>query len=221
MSLEKLKLFRIIIPGILILLIGLPLFQDGLEPQKLVSSLTPYEGIVYTLVVSVLGGIYHLLGIRSLFWECSMQRIQANIKGQLLIAFTDNERIAASSENLRRGKTLINVFYSFIDSDPSLKERAKLVYLNGLFLSTLADIGAISTVSLAVYLGSYFLFGKPHYIVVVAGLFVLLIASRFFIKRMTNRHIELGNNQIEYILVNHRGSLQNKLLELADRKSIQ
>ena len=215
MTLETLQKIRIVVPGIMIFLFAIPLFQDELSPSGAVSSLNVLQGAVYLLVIAFLGGIYYFFNFRSWANRWSEEKIRANIKTKLLEPFKNDAAISASFDKLKQGRGLLNVFYGYIDNDLSLKEKTKLVYWNGAFWSTVADIRVIGAIAFFVYIGAYIIRGNPsHFIVslIMAGLFML---SFLLMPIITKRHMELGNDQIDYILLKYKDDLKDKLGKLA------
>lgn len=90
------------------------------------------------------------------------------------------------------------------------------MYLNGLLWSSAADIMIISAVSAVVCFVSYLLSGLSYYLV-LSGLFALLVvAFRLLIPVLTRRHVELGNEQIDFIHDLHSAELHSRLKALAE-----
>ena len=201
MNLEIQTMLRVTIPGTIILLAILPLFKEDLSFDKFVSLFNDIKDLAYLLVIPILGGLYHLVGVRHLFLKDAQRKIQTNIKDQLLSACRDDQIIASSSDSLREGNLLIDIFYNLVDNDESLRERAKRVRLNGVLWSSAADLKAISAFFICVYVVAYLILGRFHYLpvaLVLGGLYFL--ASFWLLPITTRKHIELSNSQLDYIM---------------------
>ena len=111
---------------------------------------------------------------------------------------------------------LLKVFYYFVDNKESLKERAKGVYLNGLLWSSVADAMVMTLllagVSIIFYLALWRFY---HLIVAVVAIAVCALLSRFLMPRVVAKHIDLGDEQVGFILDLHEPELRGKLEELA------
>jgi hypothetical protein len=200
MSSEIQATLRVTIPGTIILLAILPLFKEEFSYGKLVSFFNDSKDLAYLLVIPVLGGLYHLIGVRRLFLKDAQRTIQNNIKDQLLSACRHDQTIASASDRLREGNLLIDVFYNLVDNDESLRERAKQVRLNGVLWSSAADLKAISAFFICVYVIAYLILGRFHYLPVAIVLGVLYFLASFWLLPITTRkHIELSNRQLGYI----------------------
>lgn len=226
MSQETLKRFRLIVPGVIILialyLLDLP-FYDSIA-RKLGMGVPAWselseDTVLYLLlviVVVVLGGLYYAFDVRGPFLRDSLRRIRNNIRDQLLAPFEDDDTIAPAAARLRKGRTLLHIFYHFVDNDESLKQKAKRVYFNGLIWSTTADVMAVSTVSALLSLLLYIASGRTHYLGLTAVFWAIYVLSaQVILPRVTKRHIELGDNQLEFILVHYRDELRTRLEKAA------
>lgn len=213
MSLETLKTSRIIIPGIIVLLMAIGLFVNPFDPSALSASLTFFNGFFYLIIAVIIGALYHITDIRWRILGSALERIDNNIKHRLLQPFENDPKIVAAEAALLQKRTLLDLFYYFIDNDESLKQRTKEVYFNGLFWSSLADTFVLCTLGAVVYMITFFYLQQPYNMV---GAFALALVSLVaFLLRgpIERRHIEFGNNQISYIIVHYRSELHKKLLE--------
>jgi hypothetical protein len=219
MSLEALKRWRIVVPGAILLVYLVPLFLPVIltraEANTLLSSASLFGGIAYLLIATILGTVYYSTRARDLLWKGWVRKAQSNIKDKMLTAFQHDPPIREASPQLRQGKALIHVLYNFLDRDTSLQQKVKNVYLNGLVASSLIDAQILSTFFVVVYLIAFLVFGVPlHLIAAVAAWLILVLASALLVP-VTKRHIELGDDQIDYIMVHYRNELRVKLSDLA------
>jgi Flp pilus assembly protein TadB len=213
MTLETLKTSRIIVPGIIVLLIAMGFVVNPSDPGGIAASLTIFNGILYSIIVVTIGGLYHLTDIRWRVLAPSRERIDRNIKLRLIAPFENDPKIANAKGALLSGRKLLDLFYYFIDRDESLKQRSKEVYFNGLFWSSLADISFLCGLGAVAYMVA-FLYSRQLYYTSVAALlaFTAVLAVRF-LAPVEKRHTEFGNAQIDYIILHYKSDLQKKLME--------
>jgi hypothetical protein len=228
MSKEDQAKLRIAVPGtmilLFILLLIIPLFvlRYDLTLDSIVSSLGTLGAIVslivsvivVRLVIPVLGSLYQIARLRKRLLKESQRRIDDNIKRRILSLYATNPTIAHNADWLSQGRCLLNVFYDFIDNKPSLKERAKGVYLNGLFWSSAADLTTISSISAILGLSIYLLNQGDYYLVLCGSCLLIGLLSWLLIPILARRHIELGNEQIDFIQDIHGTDLQSRLVTL-------
>jgi hypothetical protein len=236
-SRETLALWRTLVPGILVLIYGcaiaLALRATGpFDAQQFPSTET--LGALKTLgvlaaVAIILGALYRLSRIRNWVFTPATIRIQDNIKESLLSVASRNPTVVSRRHTLLEGRTLIEVFYRFVDNHASLQEKAKGVRANGLVLSTMADLYLISAgICLLCGLGGLvdLIWGLPIGFIFlgdwkVSTLFILSVASGSvaFIGRqlfpvVEHHHIDLSNEQLDYIRINLRKELEDALLNI-------
>ena len=232
MSKEDQAKLRIIVPGtmillsVLLLVIPLLFSQYNLTFDSIISSLGTLGAIVSLIVsvvfirfvIPVLGALYQIARIRGRLLRKSQRQIDENIKRRLLSLYESDLTIAENADWLSQGRRLLNVFYDFIDNKQSLKERAKGVYLNGLYWSSAADLTAISSLTAIVCLGIYLLNQRVYYLVFCGLCLLTGLLSWLFIPMLARRHIKLGNEQIEFIQDLHGTELQSRLITLAESR---
>jgi hypothetical protein len=213
MNKEMLKTLRLLIPGLMIA-VGCvaPLFFGTLHFAETIRS---NEKLLLWLVPPAIGALYYVINLRRFFMAVSLEQIHDRIKDALLAPFTNHSVIGPAFNQLREGRPILNIFYHFIDNDNSLTERAKSVYLNGLVLSSLADLRAITFLLLPVYLAAW-IFTKNGdfgwYLLAAALLHVMAVP---LMKLATTKHIELGAEQTEFIVQFHLPELENLLIAAA------
>jgi len=153
MDTGTLKKLRSAVPGTLIILGLVPLYTywTGTPLIELSKGEWLLAGVV-SVVAYAIGMLYNVYCVRALFNRNSHKRIRQNIKRRLLsigrtTPITDEKRQA-----LLAGSALMDTFYSLVDSEDSLKEKAKLVRDNGLAWSSIADIVVLGVVFACLYL---------------------------------------------------------------------
>jgi hypothetical protein len=210
MNKEMLKTLRLLIPGLMIA-VGCvaPLFFGTLHLAETIRS---NEKLLLWLVPPAIGAMYYVLNLRRYFMAVSLEQIHDRIKDALLAPFTNHSVIGQASNQLREGRPILNIFYHFVDNDNSLSERAKSVYLNGLVLSSLADLRAITFLLLPVYLGAWIFTKNGDFGWYLLTAVLIHVVAVPFMKTATAKHIELGAEQTEFIVQFHLSELENLLI---------
>jgi hypothetical protein len=128
----------------------------------------------------------------------------------------NQEPIAGAADYLREDRRLLDVFYHFTDNKESLKERAKGVYLNGLLWSTMADAMAAALFLAFTSIVVYLLFWRDYYLVAaIVALALYALAAWALMPLVVRRHIELGNEQINFMRTLYESELRSQLENLA------
>jgi hypothetical protein len=209
-----------VVPGVMILVFGCFLGHSSL--QELAEFLRSVENLLYIVIVFPIAYLYNIMNFRGPFLRGSHSLIQANIKEKLIAPFETEEVIKVNKESLTQGQQLVNLFYRIVDNDESLKSKTQDVYFNGLLWSSTADLMAVSLLFIPVYIIAYVIRPLPHYLPIALGLcIVFLFASRVAMPRVTSRHIELSNDQLEFILQHHREDVHKGLLRLASDAAVR
>jgi hypothetical protein len=197
MSKETLHTLRLIIPGLILLIIIIPLLQNG---QGFLDIKLSTDSLIYIFVVFGFGVVFYVINPRMYIMRNSLKKINENIKDKLTAPFADDPDIKNSIPKLHEGYTLMNVFYYFIDHDETLKARAGEVYFNGLIWSSLADCLILSPLGTIIYLIA-FLITKNSFLLTLASVCVIIgILSKVLIPVVVKRHISFSNNQLTYII---------------------
>ena len=213
MSKEWLKRLRIIIPGIIILILLNPFFVEDLGFKRFFDSFNLMQGFIFIVISSIFGSIYYILNLRKFTIAKPIEEINNNIKNKL-IGFCEHCKISSDNCTLKKDKTLMHIFYNLIDNDPSLTQKSKSVMLNGLVLSTVADIIIITIGFTPTYLFAFAFTNKIHF-VLAAGitLVITILTWLVFLPKATNSHLSLSNDQLDFIKVHYAEKVRNKLKE--------
>ncbi len=207
-----LKTLRILIPGSMILLLIVLLPDDSFKTLKSVTSGKLEPWTFPFIFAIVLGGFYYVLGIRGWFIKDSLAEIHVNIKDKLLEPFRGDQLIANKMDKLKKDRTMLHIFYSIIDTNPSLQEKAKNVYLNGLFWTTIVDLVALSLFGGIFYFIIFMSNFTYYYLFISLGLITIHFLAKFILlPKITKKHQQLGDEQIEFIHVNLKGKLEEKI----------
>ncbi|RJE72782.1 hypothetical protein [Reichenbachiella sp. MSK19-1] len=207
MERKTLKFLRLLIPGLTLILAFLPLLhQTGFEIKM-------GEGwLAYSLLIIpslVIGAMYHMLNIRFFITNYSHRQIDLYITSSLLKVY--NKEVSQEQLNTLKDKHIKHIFYNLVDNDNSLTAKGQLVYFNGLLWTSTADIFLMSIFSSLIYIvtGLYLdtmAIWLTGILLVGAG----LLSFAFHILTVF-RHINLSNDQIEYIETNCRQDLIDKI----------
>jgi Flp pilus assembly protein TadB len=138
---------------------------------------------------------------------------------RLIEVSNDDEEVLAVKDRLLKERTLMHVFYHFVDNDESLKDKAKDVRLNGLIWSSIADVIVISAVMLVLYVVGWFTLGRGHYLVMILVLVIAIIVGKVFLPKITRRHISLSDEQLEMIRLKYKPELRQKIHDVAKEMS--
>ncbi len=202
MNKETLKKWRILIPGIIIfflILFSLTNSKEELFAIHKIFKTLEWNDSIYLGLVFIFGVIYYALNVRWIVWKPFNFQVQENIKNKILNA-SKLELTSSKWFNLKRGRALMNIFYSFVDSDESLKEKAKSVRLNGLAWSSFIDLSVLSCLSALLNSGIYIFTSKLHHVYLAWIMFCISFISLLFVCLLTYRHIDKSNEQLEIII---------------------
>jgi hypothetical protein len=106
------------------------------------------------------------------------------------------------------------VFYNLVNNDPALTHHSKRAFRNGALWTSAADLRAVSLIGILIF-EIVLLVGQlvdrlsfPAYRAVFGILVCILIFVISFAlsKAFTNKQMEIGNEQIEHILMHHPNS---------------
>jgi hypothetical protein len=203
----------------MIVLFSSPLGQQTFAFSSFLDSLASLQNVVRGVGAIICGTLYYLLPIRNYFLRGSLAQIHVNIKNRLLEPCLDDPHVAAAEQRLRQDRTIFDVFYPLIDNDATLKERAKGVRLNGLIWTSTADLTAIAMIMALIYWGAALLVEpRPHYLW-LSGVFAVasFLAMCCLLPMVTQRHIRLSNEQLDYIQRVLTKELCRRLRELASK----
>lgn len=201
MDVGTLKNLRSVWPGVLILTGGLPLFAYVTN-----STIDFSEGLQWSTlglglaVATVIGYAYNLYCFRAVFNRRSHTRITDNIKRRLLdmgrtAPLTPERRTALLSSG-----QLMLVFYSLVDTNNTLQERAKLVRSNGIVWSSIADAVVLGAVFCVLYLPIWYVTKDEQFLTwSIASGGIALLAALILHPAAEKRHIALGNDQLNFI----------------------
>jgi hypothetical protein len=130
------------------------------------------------------------------------------------------------TENLRRGlvsitgypdkadkytwKSLRPLFFSLVDGDESLKNKASLAYMNGLVWTSCADSTVLS-ILYAIFAALLLALGIKEAALALGVFCAIAIISIAGSVATTNKQIEIGNEQLEVIELKYKSDIEKRL----------
>jgi len=216
MNFAALKFIRYVVPGILLYVLlysicwvtiwcSLPLPNRWEELGKLTAA-------------AVLAFVYNAVDLRERMNSFYFDAVNSNLITRLTSPFAGDPSVPKplTWRNVRP------IFYRIIDSDPSLKHQAQRAFFNGALWTSAADLRAISLIGVLLFSATLLignLIGRAEFdfgLGVFAILMCLVLAGVSFglSKLITKRHIEIGNEQVDFILAHHRQVLHDHLARI-------
>lgn len=215
MDKETLKKWRLVIPGIIIIIFIIPGLTNSkeelLQIDKIIMNLKWTDAFYLGLVV-IIGVIYYTLNIRWFVWKPFNTQVQENIKDNLLSA-SDLALTASKWYEIKQSRILMTIFYHYVDNDESLKEKSKGVRFNGLIWSSFIDLTILSCLTAIVYSILSLFTTMAHFVYIATFLFFLGLIALAFTWLLTYRHIKLSNEQIHVIIQTKGSELSQKITE--------
>lgn len=211
MSKDSLFSWRFILPVLFTAVLFLPLLKPEIDFNTFLQVSITKDSILYFILIIVIGGVYYILNPRYSAMRPYIMQIQQNIKDKLLIPFSKDATIKKMEPKLREGSILLDIFYGFVDNDKSLTERAKEVHLNGLVMSSVADLRILSLLASFVYFIWYLIFANVVHFIFSVGCFILFALTFLLMPFVVQRHIRLSNSQLDYITTKLFKELRNSL----------
>lgn len=222
MNKETLKLWRIIIPGIIIyflILLGLTNSKEELFAFHKIFTTLEWNDAIYLVPVFIFGTMYYLLGVRWYVWKLFNTQIQENIKDKIL-NISKSTLLSSQWFNLKKDRILMNIFYSFVDNDESLKQKSKVVMFNGLIWSSFIDLSILSCLAALLYSILSIFTSKSHYIILADLLFCLSFLSLICTSLLTRKHKTLSDEQLDIIAQTKKNEVEQKIKEAIDNLMI-
>jgi hypothetical protein len=212
MTRTTLKFIRLFVPGLILVLEFLPLLKFSGQAFKIDEGWLSYSFL--TLIAVGIGAFYHINNVRYFVTNASHKRIDLNIMNSLLKLYP--KPLSQAQHNfLKDKKRLKNVFYNFIDNDKSLTAKSENVYFNGALWTSTADAFIISTFSAIVYISAGTLIFHQKEVWLWGILFGGIAIVTILLHVLTIfKHINIGNDQLEFIETNKLKELETKIDEI-------
>jgi hypothetical protein len=169
-------------------------------------------------IVVALAFAYAALGLREKHNNFYFDQVTGNLVHRLTSPFAGDPSV---SQNLT-WKQIRAAFYNLVNSDEALKHHSQRAFLNGALWTSAADLRVVSLIGilffeLALLVGqlSSSLYFPPHRALVGVLSCLTLFSVSFPISRaLTQRQIEIGNEQVEHIMMHHRQAFREKLSQI-------
>ncbi|WP_127018620.1 hypothetical protein [Flagellimonas beolgyonensis] len=210
MDRKTLKFLRLLIPGLALIFVFLPIFKESGIEYRIGEGWFVYSFLVIPALI--IGSIYNMLDLRFFITGYSHRKIDLNITSSLLKIY--NKDVTQEQLNFLKNKRLKHIFYNIVDNDASLTAKSQLVYSNGIFWTSTADIFLISIFASLIYIAIGVPMGNVKlwsYGILLAGIGLL---SFLFHLLTVFRHINLSNDQLEYIETHYVKQLKEKIDEV-------
>ena len=104
MGMSGLKKWRLVVPGILIIIAVLFIIQESFSDFAQTYVSKPWNDITYTILAIAIGVLYSILNVRKILWNPYLNRVQTNIKNTLIRAY-DQPLSAQQRAYLAEGRT--------------------------------------------------------------------------------------------------------------------
>lgn len=219
MSIKTLRFLRLVIPGFMILGIILTIQnRDLLELSKELQGIDlSKKSFMFYIIPIILGAIYYAIGLRNIFFKKPIQTVQKNIRDRLISKFDNDPDIASYSNKLKENSNIIEIFYGFVDTNPSLKEKSNNVRFNGVFLSSFADACVISIFAFLLYSAlCIFTFSFYYLILLIISVIIFIFSYFLLLPNTTKKHLYYSNSQIDFITTNLHNELRQSLERLIE-----
>ena len=215
-----LHLGRLAIPGILAILAGVSLLAPGGHFFAAISSIdfkvaSPLFGLAL-----VIGAMYLLADARERFSiSFSWEDVHDTIHSTLLESVRERRQLTEEEEEfLLQNRRLLNVFYRLIDNDLSLKARQDSIRLNGLIVTSAADLAIVSiTATILHFLAALFELHDGHAFWIAGCVACWVLCEAILIPAALNRHRRLASEQLAYIADNLPVELDSKVATALQR----
>lgn len=202
MSLGLLKLVRFLIPAALILSFTKLL---GFFTGWWTTTLPDFSKGEYLPAVVVPAVLYYVTPLRR--WINAPHHTQVTERlrsGLVTITGYQDKTDRYSWKNLRP------LFFSLVDQDESLKQKAKLAYANGALWTSFADATALAILFFVASICLYEIGLEEAF--PPAMIFLFLAAVSFFGSRAcTRKQIEIGAEQLETIDLKYKNDVEKRL----------
>lgn len=163
---------------------------------------TLWKAIATPFLIVAVGGLYGAFRIRDRFGPFSWDEpVRENIRIRMLRIINAGRQLQPAEElYLRENRRLMDLFYYFVDRDKTLSEKARRVRHNGILATSFVDAGLIATAGYAAHVILAISLGRFENILWGLLFFLVWILSfAVFLPLAIGRHVELSNEQIDYI----------------------
>jgi hypothetical protein len=202
-SIEWLKRWRFWVPPLFIIF-GAALL-GWLTNEWEIKLPNSFEDMTKMWPAAAVGFLYYLTPLRKLSNASHHKEVSNNIVFGLL-------KIAdLSPSEHHTWRNIKGIFYDFVDNDESLKNQSKLIYENGLFWTSAADLRIVSGVYSIIAVAMGVVFKSDGWFQGLLCFLALFLISWSASQILTRRHLELGNEQLKQIERKYSDQLKTEL----------
>lgn len=204
MTRETLKRIRLATPAIMLIVVLLPIWSVFDNNEFIKAAFGKLSNILYLAILVSIGSIYNIIDIRHYFNSKFSEKVKTNIRTKLWEAARQGPVPQDWTDSKAR-----DTFYRIIDNDQTLTARSELIYHNGALWTASADAKAIGIFGILISLG--ILVSGTHTLNAFASLclVILLFAYGYLTSDpITEKHIRLGTEQLDYIKYQKRDELE-------------
>lgn len=206
MEQKTLNILRVFVPGAIFVVGAVVL---GMITKLYELPRPDLDALMKSVFVLVIGVIYRFTPLRSWINKSYHDRVNENIRSRMV-------SIAGLSDNKSRytWKKVRRIFYDIIDRDESLKVKGQRVMFNGLIWTSSADLTAISILFLGY---SLILIVSDVQSAAYAAIayFVSALVGFIGLVKTTDRHLELGNEQLDLMEEKYLSSIRERVSAIA------
>jgi hypothetical protein len=205
MSLSLLKALRFFVPAALIL-VYCSIF--GKIVGLWTTPIPDFSKDYYLPVVVAPAVLYYITPLRKWVNAPHHRRVNENLRRGLVSIAGYPDRVDKYT-----WKSLRPLFYSLVDGDESLKNKATLAYMNGLLWTSLADSTALS-VLYAILAALLIAIGMKEAVVALELFCAIAVVSIIGSVVTTNKQIDIGNQQLEVMELKNKSDIEKRLNKL-------
>lgn len=161
----------------------------------------------------VLGVFYYVLPFRNWANARHFGRVTENLRSRMVqISKLEDDKKLYSWQQVR------GFFFHLVDNDKSLTIKSKSAYFNGYLWTSVADFRVFSYAFAVFTAASYFLNFQDTYSAPMIFL-ALALVSHVISTRITDRHISIGNAQLEIIELLYSNKVKSTFEGMNERAS--
>jgi hypothetical protein len=197
---------RLVVPGAMLTLLGLTVWYPS---TGLVQALAEVDlgGLSGAGLIGLAGGaLYTIVNARERLSGFSWDSIRANIEDRLIAIFETSQALSPAQVGyLKDKRRLLDLFYRLLDNDESLRSRQNGVRFNGLLVTSAVDLSVVALFGW----GAHFVMALArrslaHMIWTTACFLVWVLSQAVLVPLTLARHLELSNEQLDYIATHYR-----------------
>jgi hypothetical protein len=197
------------------LFFSLPMIFPASSPGRYAGSIPYFDVIAFFGSSIVVVVVYFLLRFQSYLQKDTVLKIQSNSIERLSRSLSAKDPISKKLDRLREDKGVLAIFHSILESDESMKEKAKSMYWYEFIWNVLADLIGISAIASA----GYFIYSwiNTNPIIILFGILSIgiCIAARYgLFPKASSQYVERSNEQFEQVIQLKMDEFRESVLRL-------